>query len=415
MRIIYSRHVLEVFPIASPSQHTPGDYLSFSGHASPLPSTANPVDHFLPKLQAVQSKNEHNFSKAFPALGSFSSNGDSGNSAYAGDGQTTVSGRTISADEFGSPLIAWLIHVARHSTGLERLAALEFVAKLISALDQKIMDSWTESSRNRDRTLAFLVVPLLVRIIDAADPRNATGLRIGPEELMTTRLIRERAPLALAILLADAPPLQKAAFDASAINVFSQALKKSFDAVSSTRKPMWTSTPQVMAMDTSCDIEDSSCTLGSPALPVESIHRFRCRAASMEALAAIAAKDDDYRKLVIQSNITSCLMDSLVAFPDLSAGDAPPNADTSTRKGGNPSFTIVAACNLARSLSRCVGVLRTQLLDAGLAKPIFALLSERDLRLKGAGLDAATNLLLHFSPMREVSFSQQGNDQDGAS
>lgn len=162
MRIVYSRQLLEVFPVASPHQQTPGGYLSFSDQSSPLPLSSNPIDHFLPKLQAVQSKNEHSFSKAFPALGSFSNHGEGLSSAYFNEGHTTVSARTISADEFGSPLIAWLIHIARHSAGLERLAALEFLAKLISALDQKIMESWTESSRNRDRTLAFLVVPLLV-------------------------------------------------------------------------------------------------------------------------------------------------------------------------------------------------------------------------------------------------------------
>ena len=406
MRIVYSRHLLEVFPIASPHSHTPGDYLSFSDQSSPLPLSSNPIDHFLPKLQAVQSKNEHSFSKAFPALGSFSSSGEGLSGAYYGEGHTTVSGRTISADEFGSPLIAWLIHVARHSTGLERMAALEFLAKLISALDQKIMDSWTESSRNRDRTLAFLVVPLLVRIIDAADPKNTTS-RLSAQELAATRMIRERAPIALAILISDATALQRAAHDASAIDVFSKALKKSFDAVAAVRKPMWTPVPQGSAMDISGELGDPTCSLGTPAMPAENIHRFRYRAASMQALAALAAANDNYRKLIIDANITSCLIDSLVPYPDgpVSAVQQA-GADSTSGKDGNPWFVVAAACKLATALSRCVGVLRTKLLDAGLAKPVFSLLNERDHRLKAAGLDVATNLLLHFSPMREELITQ---------
>jgi hypothetical protein len=404
MRILYSRHLLEVFPIASPHQQTSGEYLSFSDQSSAQPLNSNPIDLFLPKLQAVQSKNEHTFSKAFPALGSFSSHNDASGIPYFSDGHTTVSARTISADEFGSPLVAWLIHIARHSTGLERLAALDFLAKLISALDQNIMESWTESSRNRDRTLAFLVVPLLIRIIDATDPKNFTSPKISAEDMRTVRIIRERAPIALATIVEDVPALQKAAYDASAINVLGQMLKKSFDAVSTVRKPMWSSTPQSMAMDFTGDYDDPACTLGPPAVAAESIHRFRCRAASLQALASIAQKDDNYRKHVVDVNITSCLVDSLIPYPD-GPVSAVQVAETTSGKGENPWFVITAACGLAQALSRSVGSLRTKLFDAGIAKHVFALLKERDQRVKTAGTDAVTNLLLQFSPMREVDHS----------
>jgi hypothetical protein len=407
MRIVYSRHLLQVFPIATPQHHTPGDYLSsFSDQSSPFPPSANPIDHFLPKLQAVQSKNEHNFSRAFPALGSFSNNGEGFGGSYYGEGQTIASGRTISALEFGSPLIAWLIHVARHSTGLERLAALELLAKLVSALDQKIMESWAESSRNRERTLAFLVVPLLLRIIEAADPKNASNAGIGGEELRTVRLIRERAPIALAVLISDAEALQKAAYDAGGIPLFSQALKKSFDSVSNARKPMWTSTPHGSAMDTSGAEDDPACSLGAPAMPAEGIHRFRYRTASMLALSAIAAKDDTIRKEVLEMNISSCVVDSLVPYPDGPVSAVQSSSDSTSGKDGNPWFVITGACELVTALSRCIGVLRTRLLDAGLWKPIFGLLTDRDYRLKVAGLDAATNLLLQFSPMRQDMVEQ---------
>jgi hypothetical protein len=179
-------------------------------------------------------------------------------------------------------------------------------------------------------------------------------------------------------------------------------LKKSFDAVSAARKLMWSSMPQTMAMDINGDLEDPACTLGSPAMAAENIHRFRCRSASLRALAAIAQKEDSYKKSIIDINVVSCLVDSLIPYPD-GPVSAVQTRETTSGKDGNPWFVIVAACRLAQALSRSVGVQRTKLLDAGIAKPVFALLKEPDQRVRAAGTDAVTNLLLHFSPMREVN------------
>ncbi|KIV98408.1 hypothetical protein, variant [Verruconis gallopava] len=423
MRILYSRHLLEVFPITSTSaQHSrAGDYIPASSYHAP--SYSSHIDAFLPKLQAVQSKHEHMFAKAFPPLRSFSQSGDMPSRIpYFNEGSTTISNRTISADEFGSPLIAWLIHIARHSNGLERLAALEFLAKLVSALDRKIMETWTESSRNRDRTLAFLVVPLLIRIIEGTDSMNLFQSTTG-EEVSILRTIRERAPVALAILIKDVPALQKAAYDANAVNVLGQMLKRSFDTVVTVRKTMWTSVPtDVDPRDSSKrdDQSDPACSLGAPAMAAENIHRLRTRAAALLALAAIAQKEDSYRRSIIDINAISCLVDSLVPYPDGPLLSSSCNSLTQTAvtagsqggslaessKEGNPWFVLVAACKLTQALSRSVGVLRTKLLDAGIARPVFGLLANRDPRVRTAGTDAVTNLLLQFSPMREDLLSQ---------
>jgi len=100
----------------------------------------------------------------------------------------------------------------------------------------------------------------------------------------------------------------------------------------------------------------------------------------------------------------SCLVDSLTPYPDgpVSAVQSA-CGDASSGKEGNPWFVITAACRLAQALSRSVGVLRTNLIDAGIAKPVFALLKEHDSRVREAATDVTTNLVLHFSPMREVS------------
>jgi hypothetical protein len=404
MRLLYSPTLLTVFPIAStaPQPQSASEYLHFD-QPSPSISPSNPLDYLLPKLQAVQSKNEHSFSKAFPALGSLIP-GDS-RMPYFNESQTMISSRTISADEFGSPLIAWLMHMARNTTNLERLATLELLTHLISALDQKVMDSWAESSRNRDRTLAFLVVPLLVRIVDEVFSKKLQSSRQDRlSEFSWVAQVKERAPVALAVLVEDCPALQRAAVDANAIKLLCQMLKKSFDPVSTSKKPMWSPVPLETAMDLE---DDRTCSLGSAALAPEAVHMLRCRAAALKGLAAIAQKEDAHRKSVIDNGIVSCVVDSLAPYPDGPIEMLHSNASVESRmpetKEGNPNFVIVEACRLATALSRSVSILRTSLIDGGVAKPVFGLLRARDRRVREAATDAVTNLVLQFSPMREVS------------
>jgi hypothetical protein len=406
MRLLYSPSLLAVFPIstAAPQPQPANDYLHFD-QPSPSATPSNPLDYLLPKLQAVQNKNEHSFSKAFPALGSLIP-GDS-RMPYFNESQATVSSRTISADEFGSPLIAWLIHMARTTTNLERLATLELLTHLISALDKNVMDSWTESSRNRDRTLAFLVVPLLVRVVEEiSSKKNQSSKQDRLMDSSWIAQIKERAPVALAVLVEDCPALQRAAVDANAIRLLCQMLKKSFDPVTTSKKPMWTPVPQ----DTAMDLEnDRTCSLGPAALAPEAVHMLRCRAAALKGLAAIAQKEDAHRKAVIDNGIVPCVVDSLTPYPDgpidvLHSHTTIENAPADVKEG-NPNFVIIEACRLATALSRSVSILRTSLIDGGVAKPVFGLLRASDKGVREAATDAVTNLVLQFSPMREVSLT----------
>jgi hypothetical protein len=406
MRLLYSPSLLAVFPIATavPQPQPTNDYLHFD-QPSPSAMPSNPLDYLLPKLQAVQNRNEHSFSKAFPALGSLIP-GDS-RMPYFNESQATVSSRTISADEFGSPLIAWLIHMARNTANLERLAALELLTHLISALDKNVMESWAESSRNRDRTLAFLVVPLLVRIVEEISSKKhqpSKQDRVADSSWMAQ--VKERAPIALAVLVEDCPALQKAAVDANAIKLLCQMLKKSFDPVITSKKPMWTPVPQDTAMELE---DDQTCSLGPAALAPEAVHMLRCRAAALKGLAAIAQKEDTHRKAVIDNGIVPCVVDSLTPYPDGPIDGLHSHATMESGladiKEGNPNFVIVEACRLATALSRSVSILRTSLIDGGVAKPIFGLLRASDRGVREAATDAVTNLVLQFSPMREVSLS----------
>ncbi|QDS76948.1 hypothetical protein FKW77_005097 [Venturia effusa] len=400
LRLLYSTNMLAVFPMASPpTLQTSPDDLSFAEQTALPTITVNPLDTLLPRLQAVQSKNEHSFSKAFPALQSFVMPSGYSRMPTFSDGQTTISSRLISsADEFGSPLIAWLLLVARNSLDLKRLAALDLLTHLYSALDHKVLDSWAESPRNRDRTLAFLVVPLLVRIIESSNAisraNQLDSVPLTGSDILRNQRIKEYAPEILGILVNDCPALQKAAVDAHAIKLLCQMLKKSFDPVSTIRKVMWSPVGYQAAPDYEYD---KTCNLGPASVAPEAVHVLKCRASALKALSAIAQKEDSYRKVVIEQGIMTCLVDSLVPYPDPQV-DA---METEKEKEGNPNFVAVEACILATALSRSVSNLRTSLIDGGIAKPIFELMKSVNAEVRAAATDTVTNLLLRFSPMRD--------------
>lgn len=67
------------------------------------------------------------------------------------------------------------------------------------------------------------------------------------------------------------------------------------------------------------------------------------------------------------------------------------------------SRTRAAACQCARALSRSVNLLRTYLVDAGAARPLFDLLEDSQEDVQITAVATCANLLIEFSPMKEVS------------
>ncbi len=77
--------------------------------------------------------------------------------------------------------------------------------------------------------------------------------------------------------------------------------------------------------------------------------------------------------------------------------------DATSAKDGNPDAVLIAACKVTRSLSRSVSVLRTSLIDHGVAQPVFELLTHPSIKVQIAATEVITNLVLDVSPMRTVS------------
>ncbi len=66
-------------------------------------------------------------------------------------------------------------------------------------------------------------------------------------------------------------------------------------------------------------------------------------------------------------------------------------------------YHVLAACYAVRMLSRSVGILRTALVDNTVYAPLLQLLQWHDTDVQVAAAATVCNLVMDFSPMREVS------------
>lgn len=302
--------------------------------------------------------------------------------------------------EVETPFIPWLVNLVRRSDEYERLLAASILAALIKG--------GVTSKSSREASLGLLVVPLLVGLI-AKNDNDASDL--DKVDVATKRAILERAPVVLARMITDSEYLQKAAFDCQAVPILTQLLKHAYLPVKESEQPRYWS-PHA---DVEMDIENNSpmAQLGKEGQNELLVHRLKVRESTLKAIAALAGGKEEYRREFINSNLMSCIDESLMEYPkrpQTPKERSSERADAgSTRNeetpgyGVNPPSVIAAGCHVVRMLSRSVAILRTCLVDHGVALPILHLMKHPNVSVQVAATSAICNLVLEVSPVREVS------------
>lgn len=414
LQLFYSADLMTVFPpsidsVKSDKSRIPASI--GSGNGSEQPSFTNPIESLLPQIPCNHHKPVSSQSTAFPPLSSVTATSrgpaktrSSTGSAWSYDRHVSVVETTQHAaetdrqadDEY--PVVAWLICLTRSEYGLIRLMAASVLAELVR----------TGLVSRRDTLLAYGVIPILVRMLGEPATLLNASYRYPPsnDPQWVQKLAKERVPAIIAMLVTDSVELQKAAVDGHAIDKLSQMLKATYEPIpESEQASLWMASSETG----NHNLVSNATRLGDPGLPPQLVHNLRVRESTLQGLASLAPFVDDYRKKIIDSGVTTFLLQSLKTWDDIPSDQVTNGYASGDNKGrssspkGNPASVLVAACNLARALSRSVSILRTSLIDSGVASPLFPLLRSPDTGVQIAATAALCNLILEFSPMREVS------------
>jgi len=425
-QLLYSPSILAIFPISHSatefvaSQNARAAWNAFNvAGLSARQSQLNAVDYLLPFVPLHQHKPTAQAS-AFPPLGTsgsrehLASNGRSG-SKYNGSSMPSWSDSPIHesglisqdspksySEEPESPFIAYLIYALRTRSGMERLMAASVLTVLYRA---------GLTNKTRETTIGLLVVPLLVQMLDDVPAPPKGKEHPADEEAANLDLaIKERAPAILAMLITDSEFLQKAAFDAGAIGKLSKMLKVSYDPVLEASHPHpWS--PQ--GASNGDDVDTRSSRLDRYGQPPLLVHNIKVRESTLKAIAALVPFKDEYRKVIVDQGMIPYIVESMSSNP---AKPTPKTNDKSEKTtngpieekpkqgyGVNPVNVLIAACGAIRALSRSVSILRTTLIDNGVAMPVFHLLQHPDIEVQIAATATVCNLVTDISPMRDVS------------
>jgi hypothetical protein len=262
--------------------------------------------------------------------------------------------------------------------------------------------------KSRETAIGLLVVPLLVHMLDdiVLPPKSKDG-QAEAEATALDCAIKERAPAILAMLITDSEYLQNAAFDANLVSKLSKMLKVSYDPVpEASLSQRWS--PRE---DEGSENVPRPGRLGqSPLLN----HKIKVRESALKAIAALVPFKDEYRKAIVDQGMIPYIVESMNANPSKPTPKAGDKAETANKVskeeedgklqyGTNPVPVLIAACGAVRALSRSVTILRTTLIDNGVAMPVFNLLQHPDIEIQIAATATVCNLVTDVSPMREVS------------
>lgn len=385
--------VITVFPKQLPDfapndiKRGPWGSTYLSGSAVPRHAGASPVEYLLPSVPSPQSKNSASAIN-FPPLGQ---------STHRRRSQSFPTPfslfDTSGLDEEENTIIPWLLYVLRAENGIVRLMA----ARLVTVLFRLGL-----AKRHRVPMLGFLLIPILIRMMDKEPDIQGACPTEYESLILAAKCLKEEAPAVLALLVIDDQELQRYAVEGGAIKRLSQLLKESFNPVQESTRSMWC--PDGEYDDQGSDGQQiPECKLGSSGYSAAHCHVMRYRENILKALASLVPFKDEYRKAICENGVVPYIIDSLK--PSSSEPPAETSKPRNTAADGNPTATLLAACGAVRMLTRSVSVLRTSLIDAGVASPLFALIKHPDIEVQIAATSVICNLSLEFSPVREVCSS----------
>ncbi|CEH15299.1 Proteins containing armadillo/beta-catenin-like repeat [Ceraceosorus bombacis] len=137
---------------------------------------------------------------------------------------------------------------------------------------------------------------------------------------------------------------------------------------------------------------NSAPSAGSQSGAPRDEHLIRLREAVLTALAALAFQRDEIRRALVDATSPALLP---LIVPSLTATDL---------------GIRVAACRLVRALSRSISILRTSLVDAGVAEKLICMIKDdnEDAEVKQQATATICNLVLKFSPMKQLLLEEGG-------
>lgn len=383
------------------------DALESHGYGNSNGKSFGAMEYLLPTIPISQPRGVPAQFSQFPQASSIS-NRDSNNvrsSSFKFTG-LEASGEDTDTDEPGSPLIPWLIHLARSTYGLERVMAASVLTSLYKA---------GFASPDREQALAYLVVPLLCELIREHDKEIPTSIQQTPRveaEMAEDWTILERAPEVLARLVGDSECLQQAAHECGAIPLAAKLLKDAYDPMlSQSPAKQWAPNP-----DSSINPDETSPSsrLGPPGQVPVYAHRIKMRDTALKLVAAMATQKDEYQKALSEQDVVPYIVESLTSKPRKprsakekqaaeEEGEEAQEGPGPSPYGHNPHMVITAACHALRAIARSVSIVRTTLQDHEVWQPILKLLRHPDTEVQIAASSSVINLLTSCSPMVEVS------------
>lgn len=415
-QLVYSEAIMAVLPSpqpvdAQPSRSSRAAWDAFkSSDLSARQHQLNLIELQIPQIPRSQSRSAHALS--FPPLGSTSSENLNQLARY----RNTLSRRTSNfnsgcvtpdqSEDPESPLIAYLIWLAKDKFGVERLMAIYLLAVLYRA---------GLAGADREVLIGRVIIPMLVQIIELGNTEvsSQSDPTIVAEMTAARWLYQERAPAVLAMLVVDSEYLQKTSFDAKVIQKLSKMIKVAYDPVyTDSACQDWS--PEAKLDSDNVLQSNQSTAMGGQGLSPLLVHKIKVRESALRAIAALVPFKEEYRRALIDEGVVPYIVESLRTHPEkpmlkaanktekVSDGRNIVSESESREYGVNPISVLIAACGAVRHLSRSVAILRTTFIDNGVVIPVFDLLQHVDIEVQIAATAAVCNLVTDFSPMREV-------------